>query len=135
MSLASRFLELTLQCSDDAVISRSPRFYVSKVLGTRLSVLPTQDLGTPVQLAPRKCPSSPTLWVLSPQGGAAIDQVDGPAHIGVQWQLPDRWVFMESLHALLEAGGRGGEGNATDGTRLDKGPLLGAQPSRACDPH
>lgn len=47
-----------------------------------------------------------TSWVLSPQGGPAIDQGDGPADIGVRRQLPDAWVLMESFHTLLEAGGR-----------------------------
>lgn len=62
-------------------------------------------------------PSSPHLWVPSPQGGPAVDQGDGPADIGFRWQLPDSWALMEPLHALLEAGGRGirGEEGRTDG--------------------
>lgn len=78
--------------------------------------------------------------MLSPQGGPAVDQGDGPADIGVGWQLPGSWALMEPLHALLEAGGRGSEGGGEQMTddrwhTAGLGSLAGTEPSKACDPH
>lgn len=93
----------------------------------------TQDPGTPVELVTLDWHLPHTLWMLSPQRGATVDQGDGPADVGVGWQLADSWVLMESLHALLEAGGRR-NGRQMEALQ-DKGPWLGSQPSKACDPY
>ena len=84
-------------------------------LGARCAV-PTQDPGTPVELVTLDWHLPYTRWMLSPQRGPTVDQGDGPADVGVGWQLADSWVLMESLHALLEAGGRRKGKWQTDGS-------------------
>ena len=96
---------------------------------------PTQDPGTPVELVILDWHLPHTLWMRSPQRGATVDQGDGPADVGVRWQLADSWVVMESLHTLLEAGGRRKGKWQTDGAPQDKGPWLGSQPCKTCDPY
>lgn len=49
--------------------------------------------------------------MFSPQGGPAVDHGDSPADVGVRGQLTDPWVLVKSLHSLLEAGKREGNGH------------------------
>lgn len=90
---------------------RYPREHASKAIrmlplklndphpGTSLSSAISQDLHT---LSP---------WMFSPQGGPAVDHRDSPADVGVRGQRTDPWVLVKSLHSLLEAGRREGNGH------------------------